>query len=308
MDNKLLKLITLGVSAYYLIVYSCFQIYAKTFYLPLGAGAALMIWTFVVSLLTLAAGVFFLFRYRKERAAFMDDTGAIASSAVALAGGSVILAMMLLHIIHGLCYYDFGTLNLFFNPTGPLFSILFFMPFIVVAAVTIVKGFKIKGHGPFSMVSTGLCFMTTILFVLYTCFYELLAWLVVMTAFRQYESRPQELYWIFVQLVFIAVVLILFFAPLSFKNRFITDKSGGKKLTAQSFITVGIIILINTSIRILDYLISVAFFLISDFEEFIRDFVYIARERLAVQFLPNLIFLIVGFLAVFYGNKKGSQS
>ena len=217
--------------------------------------------------------------------------------------------MMLLFVIRDLCYYSYSTLNLFFNPAGPLFSILLYVPFIVIAAITIRKGLKTKERRPLSDHSSRFSFLAALLFVLYTCIRKLLVWLMEMAAFSQYESRPQELIWICVQLVFIAAALILFFAPLGFKNEFKNaDKPCGKKLTAQSFITCGFIILISTSINILNFIISILIFLISDYGEFIRTFSEFARERFAGQLLPELIFLIIGLSAVLYGNQKGSQS
>ena len=75
MDKNLFKLINLGVCAYYLIVYSCFQIYADIFSLPFELGTALIIWTYCISLLTLSVGAFIFSRYRKGRAACTDDAG-----------------------------------------------------------------------------------------------------------------------------------------------------------------------------------------------------------------------------------------
>ncbi len=191
---------------------------------------------------------------------------------------------------------------------GPLFSILFFMPFIVVAAITIVKGLMRKERGQLPGMPAGLGFMTTVLFVLYTCLYELLAWVMEMAALPQYEARPQEMYWICVQFVFIAAAFIMLFAPLSFKNKFISvERQCGKKLKSQSLMIGSFIIVINMSVNILDFLISLLAFLITDSGGFVSRFSEIPKESFAVQLFPDLIFLIAGVLAVHNGNKKSLQ-
>lgn len=292
MDKRVFELIKIGVCSCFLILYSFLRVQEVLWYSSSRDSLAGYLIKLAVPVLMLLVGLYLVKLFKKKLLAFPEDEFRFLSAAVRFIGGWVVLAMVLKNII---TFYLLSITSGGVQLRAFLFFLIYYCPILIVSVIILKKGSLRNIDPSVSERIKYLCLRVVLIHICIICIDQILVWFGSFIIMAPYHFSPAERNWVVTESLFIALFLILFFAPLRLKlNLKNSDGQGYNALSRQSFNLAGYVILIIAIPRIYNAVIrehGPFFFFFFDIKEFL------------VGLLPVLFLIASGLIFIFYGKK-----